>query len=221
MPVEAWPQPSLILVRAQQALGFFVILLHPMPTMRVRHHLAPVPPSDRRRSSSTVACRRRHPHRSATPNDDVPTWSRASHARRETVRASSRGGLPARSPSAMTAPPGPPPGHQPVASARRAATGPRRSRRGRRPRSACDASPGHPGSWGCRRSRRPRSHRQSARPNPQRGREDPGRSAAWSGRRPPRGPSPSCDGRCRGPRTRASRVGWRPARRRCARRSGS
>src|SRR5437899_2647745 len=38
MPVEARPQPPLILVPAQQTLGFLVILLHPMPTVRVLHH---------------------------------------------------------------------------------------------------------------------------------------------------------------------------------------
>src|SRR5271166_519220 len=38
VPVKARPQPSLILVPAQQTFGLFVILLHPMPTMRVLYH---------------------------------------------------------------------------------------------------------------------------------------------------------------------------------------
>ena len=38
VPVKARPQPPLILVPAQQTFGLFVILLHPMPTVRVLHH---------------------------------------------------------------------------------------------------------------------------------------------------------------------------------------
>src|SRR6266508_564475 len=37
--VEAGPQPSLILVPAQQSLGLLVELLHPVPPVRVAHHL--------------------------------------------------------------------------------------------------------------------------------------------------------------------------------------
>src|SRR5262249_37580665 len=38
--VEARPQPPLILVPAQQPLGLLVILLHPVPPVRVAHHLS-------------------------------------------------------------------------------------------------------------------------------------------------------------------------------------
>src|SRR3954454_13537383 len=38
MPVEASPQPALILVPAQEPLGLLVILLHPVPPVRVLHH---------------------------------------------------------------------------------------------------------------------------------------------------------------------------------------
>src|ERR1700730_206476 len=38
VPVKAGPQPALILVPAQQFLGFLVKPLHPVPTMRVLHH---------------------------------------------------------------------------------------------------------------------------------------------------------------------------------------
>ena len=38
MPVEAAPLPALILVPAQQPLGLLVILLHPVPSVRVLHH---------------------------------------------------------------------------------------------------------------------------------------------------------------------------------------
>src|SRR4029453_17264164 len=37
--IEARPQPSLILVPAQETLGLLVILLHPVPPVRVTHHL--------------------------------------------------------------------------------------------------------------------------------------------------------------------------------------
>src|SRR4029079_8428943 len=39
VPVEARPQPPLVLVPAQQPLRFLVILLHPVPPMRILHHL--------------------------------------------------------------------------------------------------------------------------------------------------------------------------------------
>src|SRR5271157_882532 len=38
VPVKARPQPSLVLVPAQQTFGLLVILLHPVPTVRVLHH---------------------------------------------------------------------------------------------------------------------------------------------------------------------------------------
>src|SRR5439155_17975818 len=37
--VEARPQPPLVLVPAQQPLGFLVILLHPVPPVGILHHL--------------------------------------------------------------------------------------------------------------------------------------------------------------------------------------
>src|SRR5215472_7030248 len=37
MAVEARPQPALVLVPAQQPLGFLMVLLHPVPTMGVFH----------------------------------------------------------------------------------------------------------------------------------------------------------------------------------------
>src|SRR3954452_13667158 len=39
VPVEARPQPPLVLVPAQQPLRFLVILLHPVPPMGILHHL--------------------------------------------------------------------------------------------------------------------------------------------------------------------------------------
>src|SRR3954452_2047283 len=36
--VEAMPPPPLVLVPAQEPLGFLVVLLHPVPTVRVLHH---------------------------------------------------------------------------------------------------------------------------------------------------------------------------------------
>src|SRR3954466_138354 len=36
--VEATPAPPLVLVPAQEPLGFLVVLLHPVPTVRVLHH---------------------------------------------------------------------------------------------------------------------------------------------------------------------------------------
>src|SRR5512135_1030486 len=40
MPMEPRPQPPLILVPAQQTLGLLVILLHPVPPVRVLDHLS-------------------------------------------------------------------------------------------------------------------------------------------------------------------------------------
>src|SRR4051812_32443299 len=39
VPVEARPQPPLVLIPAQQLLRSLVILLHPVPPMRILHHL--------------------------------------------------------------------------------------------------------------------------------------------------------------------------------------
>src|SRR3954463_1079195 len=39
VPVEARPQPPLVLVPAQQLLRFLVILLHPVPPVGILHHL--------------------------------------------------------------------------------------------------------------------------------------------------------------------------------------
>src|SRR5271165_7434259 len=38
MPVEASPPSALVLVPAQEPLGLLVVLLHPVPPMRVLHH---------------------------------------------------------------------------------------------------------------------------------------------------------------------------------------
>ena len=89
VPVETGPQPALILVPAQQFLGFLVKPLHPVPAMRVLHHphqrrmrpeVAPVVASlavaaDLPRSASRSSlCRPRQRASSAKP----PPWPAAS-----------------------------------------------------------------------------------------------------------------------------------------------
>ena len=95
VPVEARPQPALILVPAQQPLGLLVVLLHPVPPVRVLHHplqrhlrpeVAPVVPP--------LAVARRPP-RSASPHDAAPTTSPAS-TRSATNRPRSQPLLPSR-----------------------------------------------------------------------------------------------------------------------------
>src|SRR3954452_11935644 len=39
VPVEARPQPPLVLIPAEQPLRFLMILLHPVPAVGVLHHL--------------------------------------------------------------------------------------------------------------------------------------------------------------------------------------
>ena len=70
VPVKARPQPPLILVLAQQTFDLLVILLQQCRRERTPPS-APAPSPDRNCSSSTAACRRRHPHRSASPHDDA------------------------------------------------------------------------------------------------------------------------------------------------------
>ncbi len=94
VPVKARPQPALILVPAQQPLGLFVILLHPVPPVARTPPSAPTPPPDRSCSSSTAACRPRHPHRSASPPDAAPPTSPASRGRRRSAAHPALASLP-------------------------------------------------------------------------------------------------------------------------------
>src|SRR5512135_3156864 len=41
VPMEAMPQPTLILIPAQQTLGLFMKLFNPVAAMRVLHHVVP------------------------------------------------------------------------------------------------------------------------------------------------------------------------------------
>ena len=221
MAVEARPQSALVLVPAQQPLGLLMILLHPVPPMGVLHqplqrHIRPevapiVPPL------AIGGILADQPARSASPRRGHPPGAEGD----ELGRASSPGSPPATSPSATTAPAGPRSAHRPAGTPRRAARADGEVGSGRRPRSAVGVSPGRPGSWGYRRSRHRRSRRPTARPRTGPGPANPRRSAAWSGRRPPRGPWPCGGGRHPRPRARADRAGWRPARRSSARHNGN
>ena len=113
VPVEASPPSALVLIPAQEPLGFLVVLLHPVPSMRVLHHRP-----------------QRHPRPEVAPGilplaigrllpdqpDESATARRssASSVLRRTGRAASPCFLPATSPCATTARAGRRSGRQPA-----------------------------------------------------------------------------------------------------------
>src|SRR3954471_8814037 len=142
VPVEATPLPPLVLVPAQQLLGLLVIPLHPMPPVRVLHH----PPQGRIRTEVAPGVPPLAIRGILGDQPARPTPPRRRHApaaqRHEAAPHPALAPLAPRhlSPRPRRLRPGQDigPSHLP------AAPSPRRSRRGRRRRTAGGASPSPP-----------------------------------------------------------------------------